>query len=221
VVVSLAPELLTLPRAAGVQDRDTSELLAILLDATGVDSSAVDALARAIDSGALRGAATTPEKSSVDYDLPPPAMAALAAAFELTRRAKLHAAPAVIRGPADVAAIARRELGGLCRECVLVVACDAANRPMRALVVAHGSVDHVTMPVREILSAVLGCDGRAFALAHNHPYENPEPSEADVEATERLAKAARVVGLRFLGHVVVTLGTRWARVSEVTRKPGS
>lgn len=127
----------------------------------------------------------------------------LAIAFELARRAAAPAWPAELRGPADVAAIARRELGGLRRERLLTIVCDAANRPLRTVVVADGAIDRCPFPVREILNAVLRLDGRAFALAHNHPEGDAEPGEEDVAATRAIADAACVVGLRFLGHVVV------------------
>jgi len=204
-VTRVAESTKSLP-ARCVRDSWTSDLLGILFDTADLDTLAVDALARAIDSGDLRDAAAMPDESPMDIGLPTAAVAALAAAFELTRRATLPHAPGVIRGPADVAAIAHRELGGLRRECVLVVACDPSNRFLRSTVVSQGAVDGAPMTVREILNAVLRCDGRAFALAHNHPRGNPEPSDPDVAATERIADAARIVGLRFLGHVVVAGG---------------
>jgi len=68
------------------------------------------------------------------------------------------------------------------------------------------------VPVREILNAVLRHDGRAFALAHNHPSGDPEPSDADRQATDDVKAAATVAGLRFLGHVVVA-ADEWRAVS--------
>lgn len=196
-----------------VRDWETNELLAILLDAAGVEPLAMDALARMVESGVLRDAATMPDEPPMDDVVPAAAVAVLAAAFEVTRRAALPHAPAVIRGPADVAAIAQRELTGLRREHVLVIACDASNRPLRRIVVAQGAVDGACIPVREILNAVLRCDGRAFALAHNHPCGDLEPSNSDVEATNRLAEAAGIVGLRLLGHVIVVDAQRWKLIA--------
>jgi DNA repair protein RadC len=69
--------------------------------------------------------------------------------------------------------------------------------------VSEGSINKSLVPVREILNAVLRHDGRAFAIAHNHPSGNPEPSPADVRATCEVREAAAVVGLRFLGQVVI------------------
>lgn len=63
--------------------------------------------------------------------------------------------------------------------------------------------DRSLLPVRDVLNAVLRHDGRAFAVAHNHPSGDPTPSDADRKATADLAVGARTVGLRFLGHVIV------------------
>jgi hypothetical protein len=50
-----------------------------------------------------------------------------------------------------------------------------------------------------------------FAVAHNHPSGDPTPSERDIDATRRIAEAARAADLRFLDHVIIA-GTRWNRV---------
>jgi DNA repair protein RadC len=79
-------------------------------------------------------------------------------------------------------------------------------------VVSEGSVDRSLVPVREILNAVLRHDGRALALAHNHPNGDPTPSDADCRATEHVKAAAGIAGLRFLGHVIVA-GQDWKALS--------
>jgi len=179
-----------------------------------VTSADQEAVAVAIDGGNLNRAAAMSDRLCGWADLPAPALEVLTALFELARRAALGPPPVEISGPADVALIAQLELGGRTRECVLVIACDATNHVLRTVIVSVGSVDAAPLPVREILNAVLRCDGRAFAVAHNHPGGVPEPADADVAATERIAAAAHAVGLRFLGHVVVSAsaGTRYAAV---------
>lgn len=73
-------------------------------------------------------------------------------------------------------------------------------------------MDRTQFPIREILNAVLRHDGRAFAVAHNHPSEDATPSQADISATAAMMAGAKVVGLRFLGHVVVT-DSKWSDVT--------
>lgn len=196
-------------------DRTTNELLAVVLGTTDVTPADLDRIALAIDSGLLARTALTPDQPWGLTDLLPAVADVLTAVFELARRSALAAPPIAIRRPADVALIARRELGGRARECVLAIVCDATNRVLRTLIVTRGSADAASFPVREILNAVLRYDGRAFAVAHNHPAGVVEPTDTDVRTTERIAAAARVVGLRFLGHVVVG-GDQHQTVSPIT-----
>ncbi|MEI2815754.1 MAG: JAB domain-containing protein [Microthrixaceae bacterium] len=120
--------------------------------------------------------------------------------------------PVTLRSAEDVARVAGAELQGIRRERVIVLVADAANRLQRTVVVAEGAIDRSLVPVREILNAVLRHDGRAFAIAHNHPSGDATPSDADRRATADVAAAAHAAGLRFLGHVVVT-DADWRAVS--------
>jgi DNA repair protein RadC len=172
----------------------------------------IDTIARLIDCGHIAPATGKPDALASLVELPPRIVEILAASLEIARRASVGQVRRVIRSPADVAAIAGRDVGGRTHECLLVVVCDAANRVLKTTIVAQGSVDNAPVPVREILHMVLRCDGRAFAIAHNHPGGVLEPSEADVVATERVAAGAHAVGLRFLGHVMTGGGTSYVAV---------
>ncbi|MEN3304910.1 MAG: repair protein RadC [Micromonosporaceae bacterium] len=130
--------------------------------------------------------------------------AALAAAFELARRADRPAQPRRLGSTADIVPVVMPLLGGRTRERLVVVVCDNAHRVLACEVVSEGSAERALVPVREVIVAVLRRDGKAFALAHNHPEGDPTPTSADVEASERIEEAAEAVGLRFLDHVVVT-----------------
>ncbi len=195
-------ELLAIVLRSGLQGKSALDLATSLLGEYGT----LSALARA-----------RPEELATRRGVGVAKAAALVAAFQLGRRVGLDDMPLVLRGSNDVAEVARRELDGLRRERVLVLVCDAANRLRRTVIVSEGSIDRSLLPVREILNAVLRHDGRAFAVAHNHPSGNPEPSEADHRATTEVRDAASVVGLRFLGHVTVA-GGRWAPVAERARQ---
>lgn len=128
---------------------------------------------------------------------------AIVAAFQLSRRISFDE-PEQLRCAADVATAARPLLDGARQERLVVLVCDAGNRLLRTIKVAEGAVDRAPLPIREILNVVLRHDGRAFAIAHNHPGGTTHPSPSDRRVTDAVKAAAEVVGLRFLGHVVVT-----------------
>ena len=192
--------------ARGAASLSERELLAILLGNGTRGASAIDLAGSLLaEYGSLAALASArPEELAARSGIGAAKAASLVAAFELGRRADDHDDAIVLRRPDDVARAARRELAGLRRERVLVLVCDAAHRLRHMVAVSEGSIDRSLVPVREILNAVLRHDGRAFAIAHNHPSGNPVPSRSDARATAEVRDAATVVGLCFLGHVLVT-----------------
>jgi len=193
--------------ARGAETLSERELLALVLGNGPQGLSSLDLAAELLaEHGGLRGlAAARPEELVTRRGIGFAKAAALVAAFQLARRVGNQVdAPVIVRSTADVARISSPELDGARRERVLVLICDAANRLRHTVVVTEGSIDRTLVPVREILNAVLRHDGRAFAVAHNHPSGEPDPSDADQRATVEVHAAAKMVGLRFLGHVVVT-----------------
>lgn len=197
--------------AAALSDR---ELLALLLRNGAQGLSALDLAGELLaDFGGLQAlAAARPEELAARRGVGAAKAAAIVAAFQFALRAGRDAGRVLMKRPADVAAVAMRELCGARRERVVVLVGDGANRLRHIVHVSDGAIDRSLMPVREVLNAVLRHDGRSFALVHNHPSGNPEPSNADRQATEEICKAAKVAGLRFLGHLVVT-DDAWCKVT--------
>jgi DNA repair protein RadC len=201
--------------ARGANALTERELLALVLRNGMNGMSVLDLAARLLaDYGSLDALATArPEELALRPGVGHAKAAALVAALTLGRRlsATVDERP-VLQRPEDVAGVAIRELGAARRERVLVLICDAGNRLCGTVIVSEGSADRSLLPIREILNAVLRHDGRAFALAHNHPGGAVETSDADQRCTHDLKAAASVVGLRFLGHVVVA-GANWRAIS--------
>jgi DNA repair protein RadC len=194
----------------GVDALGAEEVIALILQG-GEHGQGGLATARrlASDFGSIsRLGKAEPEELTALSGLSPQQAAAIVAAFRLPRFATYDVAPSRLSSAADVAAVAMNELKGATRERTIVLVCDAANHLRRVVRVSEGSIDRAFAPVREILNTVLRHDGRAFAVAHNHPSGDPSPGAEDIRATDKLSEAAAVVGLRFLDHVVVA-GDEW------------
>jgi DNA repair protein RadC len=161
--------------------------------------------------GLDRLAAAFPEELTRSPGIDLTGAARLLAAFELAARAAAVSTNRVLDSATVIAELVSPLLVRERREKLVVVVADAANRLIRVVPVATGGLDSSPLPVREVLHAVLRYDGRAFALAHNHPSGDATPSGQDRAATHAVARAADAVGLRFLDHVVVA-GTSWRSV---------
>jgi DNA repair protein RadC len=204
--------------AMGDESLSDAELVALLLRHGRPGESALEMAASLLSEyGGLPGLAQArPEELAGRPGIGAAKAAAVVAAFRLARRAGDPGDAISLHGPADVARAARSLLADARRERVVVLVCDARNRLSHRAVVAEGSIDRSPLPVRDVLNIVLRRDGCAFAIAHNHPSGELQPSLADLRATSAIARAARAVGLRFLDHVVVA-GGGWVNARPVRR----
>ena len=120
-----------------------------------------------------------------------------------------------VRTPAQMYDLFAPLLVGLDHEALACVALDRRLRPIEVAVLTRGSLAYTVMDPCRILRWVLtrGRPAHGFALAHNHPSGNPDPSQEDIDVTRKVADAARVVRCRLFDHVVIA-GDRCVSMAE-------
>lgn len=69
---------------------------------------------------------------------------------------------------------------------------------------SKGGLTETAVDVRILLKQALLHDSTCFILVHNHPSGNMRPSNEDNRLTERVKKAAEVMNIRMLDHVIVS-----------------
>ena len=68
----------------------------------------------------------------------------------------------------------------------------------------HGTIDGAAVYPREVVKRALFHNAAAVMLAHNHPSNSSEPSQADIRITNKIRAALGTVDIRLLDHFVVT-----------------
>jgi len=141
--------------------------------------------------------------------------AALAAAFELGRRARRGDERPIelVEGPEDAQLIFAPLLEDLDQEAVAVLCLGARHQPLHAGIVAMGSLNSAAVHPREVFRIAVAVNAAALVLAHNHPSGDPEPSEDDVRLTRRLQRCGETLGIELLDHLVIG-NARWVSLRE-------
>ncbi|MEL7445713.1 MAG: DNA repair protein RadC [Pseudomonadota bacterium] len=88
-------------------------------------------------------------------------------------------------------------------ERVRVLYLDAKNRLIDDHHVGDGSIDEASIFPREVIRRAMDVGASALILVHNHPSGSPEPSRADIQITQRIAEAGRLLGVTVHDHVIV------------------
>jgi DNA repair protein RadC len=201
----------------GPEALSTPELLAILLRTGTARESALDVAERIVGHfGGLRGlAGATIEQLSQIRGVGVVKAIEIRAAVELGKRisAFTQEARPVIRCPADVSQLVMSELRHEAREHFRVLLLDTRNQVIRVNTVSVGSLTESIVHPREVFSEAIRHHCAALIAVHNHPSGDPTPSPEDIQVTQRLAEAGRLLGIDLLDHVVIGDG-RYVSLKE-------
>jgi DNA repair protein RadC len=74
----------------------------------------------------------------------------------------------------------------------------------------RGTIDGAAVYPREVVKIVLNANAAAVILTHNHPSGNITPSQADKAITKRISEALRLIDVRTLDHIIVSMSDSYS-----------
>ena len=98
----------------------------------------------------------------------------------------------------------RFEIGFKEREEFYLILINSKGDILKAESMYRGTSEYSPVAIDEILRNALMNKTKYVVVAHNHPSDNVEPSEADVKLTKAISDGCRAVGLKFLDHLIVS-----------------
>jgi DNA repair protein RadC len=130
---------------------------------------------------------------------------AIAAAFELGRRREMaEAEKNIIKSSADIAKYLQAFLKDRHAEIFIVAYLNRANRLIRIEIISEGGLTGTIADPRIILKKALDLRAVNMVLCHNHPSGNLKPSKADEDLTQKIIRAAALIDVQVLDHIIVS-----------------
>ena len=96
----------------------------------------------------------------------------------------------------------RMKFLGETREIVYMISLDAHGRLKHCIKVADGTPTSVVSDNRSLVELALRFDVTNAVIAHNHPNGFATPSQADIAATQAIAKLFSTVSINLVDHVI-------------------
>jgi DNA repair protein RadC len=146
----------------------------------------------------------------------PVARARLAAAAELYRRAEYRGLSDKITKVKDAVDAVRllRSMAWGPYERLVAIYLDRRRRVLATRVLSQGSDGFTIVDPRQVFQLAVEIGASAVILAHQHPSGDPRPSSQDLDVTERVGRAGRVLGISLLDHIVVVRGGGYTSLAE-------
>ncbi len=214
------PTLKELPRESRPRERlleqgpaalTDAELLAILLGTGSARETVLDLAGRLLhEQGGLSGLSRLPISSLREvHGLGEAKICQLKAALEIGQRL-LRAEPRLrmsVDGPKAIGDLLVVEMRPLEQEVLRVIILNTKHQILKTVDVHRGTVNSSLVRVAEVFKEAIRVNGPAILVAHNHPSGDPTPSRQDVEITEQIVGAGKLLDVDVLDHLII--GDTW------------
>lgn len=136
------------------------------------------------------------------------------AALELGKRIRTFKKDETkISQPKDAADLLMDEMRYLKQEVLTVLYLNTKNVVIGKEIVFKGTLNSSIVHPREIFSSAIKRSAASIIVSHNHPSGDPAPSSEDINITNRLKEAGKILGVEMLDHVIIGNG-RYVSLKE-------
>lgn len=112
----------------------------------------------------------------------------------------------LIKSAASIHERMRHRIANLDHEEVWIMLLSRRNEVIKEFRLTSGSSIASIFDTKMIIKRALLEDAQGIAMCHNHPSGNLRPSPQDDQITRKLSDACKAMELRFLDHVIITVG---------------
>ena len=112
-----------------------------------------------------------------------------------------------VSSPNDAYEMIREQLKDLDREQFIIACVNTKNEPTNISVVAVGTLNKAIVHPREVFKTAILSNAANVIAFHNHPSGDTEPSQQDIQLTNRLYEAGELLGIKLLDHLIIGDGT--------------
>lgn len=191
----------------GPEPLSVQELLAIILNVGSKNEGVLEMSGRIIREYGEKSliAEKDPEKLASSMDIPIVKACQIVACGELGRRfyEKNTSGFHVIRNAKDTFEYLK-DMRDLPKEHFRGLYLNSHNRVIHDEVISIGTINTNIVHPREVFRPAVEYNATAVVLAHNHPSGIAAPSREDIDITNQLIEAGKIMGIHVLDHVIIT-----------------
>lgn len=77
------------------------------------------------------------------------------------------------------------------------------NRVIQKSCISKGGISGTVVDVRLILKPAIECMASGIILGHNHPSGNLKPSQEDINLTQKVKQAAKLLDIALMDHLII------------------
>lgn len=95
-----------------------------------------------------------------------------------------------------------------------VIFLNRANNILGSKCISKGGLSQTVVDPKVVFNNALETKASALILCHNHPSGQLKPSQADIQLTEKIKSAGKLLDIQVLDHIIVTASTYYSFADE-------
>lgn len=110
----------------------------------------------------------------------------------------------VISGSKDTYSIFKNQMSDLRTEEFWAIFVNQRNKIIHTAKLTEGGISQSIVDVRVLFKTALDHFSTGIIVAHNHPSGNLKPSREDIDITQKIKEAGKMLGIQLLDHLIIT-----------------
>jgi DNA repair protein RadC len=190
----------------GPEILSTAELLAVVLNVGTRKEEVSHMISRILEEYGEKGivSQTNVKALTREMDIPLVKACQIVACFEIGKRFfKEKPGRQIIIRTARQAYDYLKDMHSLPKEQLRGLYLNSRYRLIHDEVISVGSLTTSIVHPREVFKPALEYSAAAVIIAHNHPSGSIKPTPGDIETTEQLIAASKIIGVDLLDHIII------------------
>lgn len=111
-----------------------------------------------------------------------------------------------VRSTNDIIELFMEEMRYEKQEVLKSVILNCKNEIIKVQEICRGNTASIIFDIKTVLKEPVKLGAQRLILIHNHPSGDPTPSKEDIDATNNIKQAAKLLGIELLEHIVIGNG---------------
>jgi DNA repair protein RadC len=190
---------------SGTKSLTNSELLAIILGSGTKNENVISLSNKILKNYNLKSISrASVSRLAKEHGIGIAKACQICACFELGRRVSSFSEETLeVKNAKDLVKMFSSEMNSLKQEQVKAIYLNSKNKIIKIETVFIGSFNESIINQREIFKIALEENASSIILIHNHPSGDPNPSMADIEATQEMLKSAEILKIPLIDNIII------------------
>ena len=100
------------------------------------------------------------------------------------------------------------------KEYLRAIYLNTRNKIIHDEIISIGSIDMNIIHPRELFKPAIEYSAYSIIMIHNHPSGNPQPSQADIEITQKIKQTGEILQIPLTDHIIIGQNTYYSFVKS-------